>query len=64
MSDEEPPPLQPTAGQLGVAEGLRTMHTRADERPDCAWCFRAWPCPDRAWADRIVRLAAANGVRP
>lgn len=56
MTDAEPePPL--TSSQIGSAIGLREMHTKSEYREKCAWCFRQWPCPDRRWSDRILRLA-------
>lgn len=56
--------LTPTSSQIGVAIGLAQMHTRSANRQECAWCFRVWPCPDRRWSDRILRLAreARGGV--
>ena len=47
----------PTSSQIGVAVGLAQMHTKSNLREQCAWCFRIWPCPDRHWCDRILRLA-------
>jgi len=47
----------PTASQIGTAAGLKSMHSASDRGTTCAWCFRQWPCRDRAWADRILTLA-------
>lgn len=47
----------PTSSQIECAVGLRDMHTEAQHTANCAWCFRPWPCPDRRWSDKILRLA-------
>lgn len=54
---ENQPARVPTAGQIGCAVGLTSMHTKHEYRDECAWCFRLWRCPDRVWADNILRLA-------
>jgi hypothetical protein len=51
------PEQTPSSSQIGVAVGLAQMHTKSTRREQCAWCFRIWPCPDRRWCDRILRLA-------
>jgi hypothetical protein len=56
MNDREPD-APPTSSQIAVAAGLARMHTRSEYRDECAWCFRRWPCPDRAWSDGVLRLA-------
>jgi hypothetical protein len=53
----EPPAQVPSSDQIGTAAGLNNLHSGADGRGECVWCFKTWPCPDRRWSERILRLA-------
>ncbi len=40
-----------------TARRLADLHTvGADELTGhCWWCLKTWPCPDKVWADRVLR---------
>lgn len=47
----------PSPGHIATAAALQSLHVQRDRPDRCWWCFRLWPCPDRAWADRVLQLA-------
>lgn len=50
----------PTDRHIETARDLKGLHVQLTDRaaaPTCWWCFRPWPCPDRAWSDRTLQLA-------
>jgi len=47
------------ASKLATARRLKALHQQQKfPEPDiCAWCLKRWPCPDRRWAERVMRQA-------
>jgi hypothetical protein len=45
------------ASKLATARRLKVLHQQQTfPEPDiCAWCLKRWPCPDRRWAERVLR---------
>ena len=53
------------ASKLATAHRLKALHQQQKfpEPEICAWCLKRWPCPDRRWAERVMRSVGrgANG---
>ncbi len=68
MGHDELGDEQILATRLATARRLRALHQQqAFPEPDiCGWCLKRWPCPDRRWAERVVRAAGApaDGAAP
>lgn len=47
----------PTSHHIATAAALQSLHVQRDRPGRCWWCYRPWPCTDRVWADRVLRLA-------
>jgi len=52
------------ATRLATARRLRALHQQQKfpEPEICGWCLKRWPCPDRRWAERVVRAVGIAGV--
>lgn len=58
--------VEPTAERVATARRFLQMHPRVFvPEPACQWCLKRYPCPDAAWAIRVLRRAQLErGTEP